>query len=327
MGIVAKAGWVLQHLLGISAQEAAEESGVIQRQRKFTAQSLARTFALGFLRDPKASDEDLAQMAVQCGAAVTPQAIEQRHTSKLVDFLQRLFRKATKLVVGSQQALAPILDRFTSVTLLDSSTLTLPDQERGQFRGCGGGRGGGVAAMKLQTELDLRSGALTHVEIEPGCSPDGATTRQQARRGKGSLRISDLGYFSVAVFAAMTAADEYFLSRLQCGTHVLLRDGQMVDLLPWLAKQTGPLVDRLILLGQEQRLACRLIAWRLPKEQADRRRQKLRQEIQRKRGSAQRGTLGMVRLDDSGDQRAWGPVDAEGSDRVVSRPLASGIVI
>jgi Transposase DDE domain len=132
--------------------------------------------------------------------------------------------------------------------------------------------------------LDLRSGALTHVEVEPGRSPDAATSRQHARRGKGSLRISDLGYFNVLVFAAMMAAEEHFLSRLQFGTKVLLGDGRPVDVLRWLAKQRGPFVDQPILLGQEQRLACRLIAWRLPEEQANRRRQKLRQETRSKRG-------------------------------------------
>jgi hypothetical protein len=137
--------------------------------------------------------------------------------------------------------------------------------------------------MKLQTELDLRSGALTHVEVEPGRSPDGATSRQHARRGQGSLRISDLGYFNVLVFAAMTAAGEHFLSRLQFGVKVLLGDGGPVDVLRWLAKQRGPFVDRPILLGQEQRLACRLIAWRLPEDQANRRRRKLRQETRSKR--------------------------------------------
>jgi hypothetical protein len=284
MGILAKVGAALQQLFGGIAQTAADESGVISRMRKFTGLSLARTFVLGFLQNPKASDEKLAQIAVQCGAEVTPQAIEQRHTPKLVDFLQRLFRGATQLVVGADKALAPILERFTSVTMLDSSTITLPDDEQEQFRGCGGSYGGGAAALKLQTELDLRSGALTHVEIEPGRSPDGATCRQQARRGKGSLRISDLGYFNVLVFAAMMAADEYFLSRLQFGTSVLLSDGKSVDVLPWLSKQPGPFVDQPIVLGQEQRLPCRLIAWRLPQEQADRRRRKLRQETMSKKG-------------------------------------------
>jgi hypothetical protein len=284
MGIVIKVGGALQRLFGEIVETAAAESGVIQRTRKFTSQSLARTFVLGFLQTPTASDEKLAQMAVQCGAAVTPQAIEQRHTPRLVDFLERLFRGATKLIVGSDQALAPILERFTTVTVLDSSTISLPDEMQEQFRGCGGSYDSGASAMKLQTELDLRSGALAHVEIEPGRSPDGATSRQEARHGKGSLRIADLGYFGLAVFAAMATAGEYFLSRLQFGTHVLLHPGMAVEVLEWLAKQPGPFVDVSILLGQEQRLPCRLIAWRLPCEQANRRRQKLRQETMKKKG-------------------------------------------
>ena len=138
MGILAKAGVALQRLFGDVAQKAADESGVIERTRKFTALSLARTFVLGFLRNPKASDEKLAQMAVSCGVEVTPQAIEQRQTPKWVAFLQKLFCGATRLVVGSDKALAPLLERFTSVTMLDSSTITLPDDLREQFRGCGG---------------------------------------------------------------------------------------------------------------------------------------------------------------------------------------------
>jgi Transposase DDE domain len=284
MKILGSVGVALQRLFGTVASTAGVESGVIERVRKFDAVSLAQTFVWGFLRDPRASDEKLAQMAAQCGAAVTPQAIEQRQTLKLVDFLQKLFAGATKLVVGSNQALAPILERFTSVTLLDSSTITLPDELQEQFRGCGGSYGGGAAAMKLQAELDLRSGALTCVEVESGRSSDGASNRQQARRGKGSLRISDLGYFNALVFAAMTEAGEYFLSRLQLGTHVLLSEGDAVDVLGWLAKQGGFWVDRPIRLGQAQRLNCRLIAWRLPAEQANRRRRKLRREMRSKYG-------------------------------------------
>jgi hypothetical protein len=281
MGILAKVGDALQRLFGEIAQKAADESGVIERVRKFTPLSLARTFVLGFIRDPKASDEKLAQMAVQCGAEVTPQAIEQRYTPKLVDFVEKLFRGATQLVVGSEKALAPILERFTRVTVIDSSTIKLPDELQERFRGCGGKYDTGVAVMKLQTELDLRSGALEHVEIEEGRRPDRGTSRQNVRREPGALRIADLGYFVLPVFAAMSAAGEYFLSRLLFGTYVRY-ENVAVDVLGWLAKQPGPFVDVSVILGQEQRLPCRLIAWRLPQEQANRRRQKLRQEMKRK---------------------------------------------
>lgn len=284
MGILAKVGGALQTVFGEIAEAAAEVSGVIQRQRKFTGVSLAQTFVLGFLRNPSASDEELAQVAAQCGSAVTPQAIEQRHTPRLGKFLRELFTRATKVVVGSDKVLAPILERFSRVIVLDSTTIGLPDGEQEEFPGCGGSHDSGKAALKLQTELDLRSGALTHLEAEPGRFNDAASDRQQARYGPGSLRITDLGYFNAAVFAAMAAAGEYFLSRLQFGTNVLGHDEVAVELLRWLGQQPGLFSDRPILLGQVQRLACRLIAWRLPPEQAARRRRKLRQEMMRKHG-------------------------------------------
>jgi hypothetical protein len=285
MKIVAKVGVALQQVFGKMAEEAAEATNVIVRRRIFSPVSLAQTFVLGFLENPRASDEDLAQMAAQCGAAVTPQAVEQRHTPKLMRFLEGLFRKAITLVVGSTEGLAPLLERFTAVTILDSSTLTLPDSLEQQFSGCGGSYGSGVAALKLQTELDLRSGALSHVEIEAGRSPDSATSRQQAEYLPGSLRITDLGYFNVPVFASMVLANVYFLSRLQFGVRVMRREGEAVDdILAWLSKQTGPVVDQWILLGKKERLPCRLIAWRLPQEQADRRRHKLRAQTLKKRG-------------------------------------------
>jgi Transposase DDE domain len=284
VGILAKVGSALQQLFGEVAEAAAEVSGVIQRQRRFTELSLAQTFVLGFLRNPSASDEELAQWAAQCGVAVTPQAIEQRYTPRLAKFLQELFARATKIVVGSDRVLAPILERFTRVIVLDSTTITLPDDQREEFAGCGGPSGSGQAALKLQTELDLRTGALAHVEVEPGRRPDVATSRQQARHGPGTLRITDLGFFDLAVFAAMMAAGEHFLSRLKFGTHVLGPAGAAVDMLPWLARQPGLFVDQWVWLGQKRRLGCRLIAWRLPSEQATRRRRKLRQEVVSKRG-------------------------------------------
>jgi hypothetical protein len=284
MSILSTVGRTLQRLFGDSARRAGDESGVIQRKRKFTAASLARTFVLGFLQKPSASDEDLAQMAAQQGVSVTPQAIDQRHTPKLVAFLKGLFQRATQEAVGSDHVLAAILKRFTKVIVLDSSTIRLPDSLQDEYRGCGGSHGSGKAALKLQTELDLRSGALANVQVESGRSTDGATTRQQVRHGPGSLRISDLGYFNIAVFAAMMVAQEHFLSRLQFGTHVLLPDGTKVELLSWLAQHQGFFVDQRILLGQADRLACRLIAWKLPPDQANRRRRNLRADIKRKSG-------------------------------------------
>lgn len=293
MSIIARVGAAIQQLLGQVSEATAETCGVIERKRKFTATTLLQTFVLGFLKNPKATDEELAQMAVQCGVEVTPQAIEQRHSPKLVRFLNEVFQEGAKMVVGSDRALAPILERFPKVSILDGSTLGLPDSMQKEFAGCGGSYDSNKAALKLQTELELRSGAVT-VTIEPGRSPDAATPRQHERHGQGALAIRDLGYFNLDVFEEQELAGEYFLSRLQFGTDIRLRTGSeaegesppgpALDVLMWLAKQPGPFVDRLIYLGQAKRLKCRMIAWRLPEEQANRRRQKLRADTLRKKG-------------------------------------------
>lgn len=286
MEMLAKVGAAFQRLFGPVADEVAERTGVIQRRREFTPLTLGMTFVLGYLWKPKPTVQDLAKTAVQVGAVVTPQAVDQRRSAKLVEFLEQLFRESVKIVVTSSHSLAPLLERFTSVTVIDSTTIALPDSQREKFTGCGGSYRPEQAAVKLQTELDLRAGALTHIEIEHGKSPDAATCRQQARRGAGSLRISDLGYFNLPVFAVMTAAGEYFLSRLQFGTGVLHPDGHPLNLLNWLESQPRGFIDCPVLVGLKDRLPCRLIAWRVPQEQANRRRQKLRDEMKRKNKKA-----------------------------------------
>jgi hypothetical protein len=165
---------------------------------------------------------------------------------------------------------------------MDSTAIALPDSQCEKFAGCGGSYRPEQAAVKLQTELELRTGAVTHIEVEHGKSPDAATCRQHVRRGAGSLRITDLGYFNLPVFAAMMAAAEYFLSRLQFGTRVLHPDGSPMNLLAWLESQPPGFIDCPVLVGVKDRLRCRLIAWRLPSEQANLRRKKLCEEMKRK---------------------------------------------
>jgi len=81
----------LQSMFSVCGDAAAKESGVIRRQRIFTASSLARTFVLGLFEKPNASAEELSAMAAQCDAPVTKQAIEKRYTPAMVRFLESRF--------------------------------------------------------------------------------------------------------------------------------------------------------------------------------------------------------------------------------------------
>ena len=283
MSALSNVAAALQGLLGEAAVRAAKASNVIQRVRKFTAQTLARTMVCGFLQNPNAPDEQLAQVAAQCGVEITPQGVAERFTPVLQDFLQKLTEEAVVCVVESDKVLAPILKRFTDVIIIDSSTNGLPDGQEEQFPGCGGSYNSGKSAVKLQTEMSLRTGRL-FVQLESGRSPDNASSRQEATLPAGSLRIADLGYFDTKVFERFAKEGTYWLSRWQFGTDVFAADGTKKPLLTWLNQPTENRIDRAILLSSSRRLPCRLVAWRVPEEVANRRRQKLREECVRKRG-------------------------------------------
>jgi hypothetical protein len=284
VAIIAKVSATVQALVGAMAEAVAEHHPVVLRRRKFTAATLARMFVFGFLADPDADDERLARTAALWGVAVTPQAVEQRFTDRAAGFLEALFRAASRQVVAGQVALAPLLERFPAVYLMDSSTVTLPDPLGDRFPGCGGSHGGGRAAMKIQVRWDLRRGALDAVAIEAGRDCDYKTPLQGDDLPPGSLRIADLGYFDTEVFQRLGRRGCSWISRLQFGTSAFTPDGRPLAPLPWLARQPGPFVDRPILVGAERRVACRVVAWRVPEEVANRRRQKLIAEARRKDG-------------------------------------------
>jgi len=269
----------MKSLFGVLADKAAVLSNVILRRRKLTPQGLASTFVLGFLNKPNASDEELAQMAAANGEPVTPQAIEQRHHPRMADFLRKLFELAVQERVTSDRVFGPLLERFTDVQILDSTTIALPEEMASEFPGCGGSHGG-TAAMKLQVRMSFKTGCIDTVRIEAGRDCDGKTPLQKDVPIAGSLRLADLGYFDGKTFEIIEEAGAYWISPWMTGVTFHDVEGRRADLLDWL-KEKGPVFDGQIRYGAEKRL-CRMIAWRLPPEVAARRRRKLIKRAQKK---------------------------------------------
>lgn len=238
---------------------------------------------LALLQNPKAHSEDMASMAAASGIEISHQAVEQRYSPRLAQFFQGLFQQMTQQVMSADTALAPLLERFSEVIVIDSSVITLPDSQQENFRGCGGSYEGGKSALKLQTELELRGGALRCVQIEQGRSPDGASDRQNVAFTLGSLRVADLGYFNLPVLQRIAEAKAFFLTRLPHHTKIHVA-AEKHDVVAWLNSQSQMVVDTWIEIGSEARVRCRLIAWRVPEEIANCRRQKLTEKTRSKTG-------------------------------------------
>ena len=118
--------------------------------------------------------------------------------------------------------------------------------------------------------------------LEPGRHSDAKSAAIEETPPAGSLSLWDLGYFCLKRFRRWTAAGAFWISRWQPGTVVLTPEGTPLDLLQRLRRHPwdGPL-DIAVLLGSTARVACRLIALRVPPEVAARRRQKAYEKAQK----------------------------------------------
>jgi hypothetical protein len=277
MSIVTQVTELLQGLLEESMDALARETGCVKRERKFSGSTLLSTLVLTMLRNPQPKPWDYQSTATQLGVDVTENAITQRFTPALVEFLEAALEPVLRHVLTTDAPPIELLGRFTQVVIGDSTTVTLPDEYAEQFPGCGGSHGSGKAALKIQVLWDLRHGRL-QVLLEPGRASDAKSAITQTPLPPGSLSIFDLGYFSIDRFQRVEQAESYWLSRLQHGTTVRDAAGNPVALRKFLAKKAnGGVVDVPVQLG-EKRLPCRLVAVRVSPQIAAMRRRKIREK-------------------------------------------------
>ena len=274
MGIIGKVASLLQSTFGTELDTIGRQSGVIQRQREFSGASLLKTIVLTVMKSPNPTLADFVATAAQLGVPVSPTAIKNRFTDKLVAHLKMGLEHVLKHTFAAPPAAIPLLKKFTAVEIGDSTTVTLPDEYEAVFPGCGGKTGSGKAAVKIQVVWEMLAGSLTKLDVGPGRHSDAKSVAIEDPVLAGSLTIRDLGYFGLKRFRSIAEQEAYWISRLQQGTIVFDNEGEPLDLLAFLRKQPpGKPIDVSVFLGSTERLPCRLIALRVPEERANRRRQ------------------------------------------------------
>lgn len=279
MRIVAQVAAALQAVFGASIDDLARATRCVRRQRKFSGASLAKTLVLTVLLRPAAKNRDYQAMAAKAGVSVTEEAMDHRFTDELVLFLEKLLRQVVSQTLAAKAADTPLLKKFSDVRIGDSTTLTLPDEFADRFPSCGGSDNTGLAAMKIQVLWSLLTGQLLAWQITSGRASDAKSEMADALPPAGSLSVFDLGYFSLDRFRRAGEEYAYWISRLQHGTKVFDATGKSLDLPNFLRAQgENGLVDIAVLLGERERIACRLIALRVPEEVASRRRRRIREK-------------------------------------------------
>jgi hypothetical protein len=267
----------MQTVLNEVARQAGRQSGLVQRRSKLDGAGLAQTLVFGFLANPQATWEELAQTAGTLGIAITPQGLDERLGPRAAECLRQVLAAAIETVLAAKPLALPIWQRFQGVYVQDSSTLSLPAALADVWAGCGGGAapGDGAAALKVQVQWELVSGQLSALQLQPGRAQDRSAGALLLGLPPGALCLTDLGYFSLERLQTQAQAGVYWLTRLQAGKRLEI-DGQVGSLADWLPAQPGPTVERWVQVGVQHQLPCRLLAVRVPPAVAAERRRKLR---------------------------------------------------
>lgn len=287
MTSIAQIAKALRTVLTTTANRAARATRFVQRRSKLSGAKFVQTLVFGWLANPEATYEELAQTAATLGVRISPQGLEQRLTEAAAQCVERVLQAAVQQVITAAPVAIPLLQRFTAVYVDDSTQVQLPAVLAALWAGSGGGAQAGepTAALKLQVRLDLKRGGLTGPFVQAGRASDRSSPTQHGPVPAGSLRLADLGYFALAVLQRIAQQQAYWLTRLMAGTQVYDPQGQALDVAACLPAQGSAVIDRSVRLGVQHRLPARLIAVRVPQEVANLRRRDLHAAA-RRRGQA-----------------------------------------
>ena len=226
-----------------------------------------------------------ASIARRARAPYTKQALHKRLGASASGFLLAVFGRCMQPAL-KEAAARGLFAPFRRVLLHDSTTLALHPRHATQFPGSTN-QFQALSQLKIQLVCNLLQGRLEQVSFSGFTRNDQrAAPDVLAVLRPGDLIIRDLGFFVLAVFAAIIRRGAFFLSRYCQTTNVFdPRTRRQIPLAKTLRKQG--FLDQTVCLGDEARLSVRLVAVPVPEAVANMRRRKLRQNRDRKLNPSQ----------------------------------------
>lgn len=272
----------LRQILEAEANQLAKDTGFIQRERTISGADFAQTLIFGWLEEPEISLDGMTQVAGRRDVEITASGWHQRFTPEAVTFLERLLERLTQVRLQAEAAPVALLKRFTAVIVEDSSSISFPEEVVQLWRGGGGSADSGQTMLKLFVRWNVLSGELHGPRLSAGRHADGKSPFNEHEVPAGGLYLADLGFFALWRLQQLSQRRDghkrYYLLRLPMGTRLYTRRGHQLELRGIVPQQEGAAVELGVLVGKQARVPARLILQRVPKEVAEQRRQRIREE-------------------------------------------------
>lgn len=220
----------------------------------------------------------LRQQAFVVGLAadvtLSKQGLHKRMTRRAGAFLQQCLGAALAWRIPATER--PAVAGFPRILIQDSTCLSLPAALAHFFPGPSNQSGKPQASLRIQGLYDLVGERFLQFLLCPFTRNDQAAALDAIPWLRpGDLLLRDLGYFTLNSLRAIASKGAFFLSRLHSGVTLLdPLSGHPLDLAKILPSERP--LELPVLLGQEEKIPLRLLAFPLPESLANARRRKAR---------------------------------------------------
>jgi hypothetical protein len=270
----------IQTLLTEYAREANQWAHFSERNTALNAERFVQMLVLGWLKDPSASLNQLAQAGQALGSPVTGAALHERMDQAAVMLLASVLTLALEGLHSTSPLALTKLQQFPAIYITDSSQIALPAALAPYFRG-----NQDNSMVKLQVVWDYLHGHLAALELTEGRQPDQRCHLHLGQALAGSLHVFDLGYFKQEHLRDIDQQGCFFVCRYQSQTRLYRAeaDAQCWSVQQWLRGLSENTAQCRLLLGERVKLPLRLVVRRLPAQAAAARRRKAKRKA-RKQG-------------------------------------------
>ena len=216
-------------------------------------------------------------------AEISREALHQRFNQGSADFLKSCLERVIYFTVSASRHVEfPTLEAFNRVCIWDSSSWQVSEELKESYRGCGGS--GSAAGCKLQYCYDVKSSSIVHCELTSGTVPDQRYGNENitAEVQRGDLFFFDLGFVTLLTLGGIAQKGAYFLARLDPMMTVSV-DNKPLNLYSFLRKNKSLKHKELDVLVGSKQVGARLVIVKVPPEEVERRKRKLKKQAKRKK--------------------------------------------
>jgi hypothetical protein len=224
---------------------------------------------------------------------VSREAVDQRYNEHTVEFFHALFDRALgkTLLQSPQPSLAKELAaHFKAVHLVDSTSFDCPASLATLYPGAGGKAS--IANCKILLDYEYTRAQFHPLALLPGKCPDSALAPELSSLLKpGELEAFDKGFWHPKTLRDINQKGAFFLTPWQRSSHLWVSDAKQpqgppvrLEVADHLRHSTQNIVEwpEVWIGDPELGLKVRLTAFRLSEQSANRHRQALQRDMQRK---------------------------------------------